>query len=96
MSKRVAAHPLAAYLAIAYLASWACWLPLVWSAHTVELGVGWPSHIPGLAGPATSTVIVTSLIGGKAGLAELWQRLTRWRIAWWRLSVAAILLASSR
>ncbi len=93
--KWFAAHPLAAYLAIAYAASWACWLPLVWNAQTVEPGVGWPSHMPGLAGPAISAVIVTSLVGGKAGLAELCQRLTMWRVAWWWLSVIAILLAGA-
>lgn len=95
MRKWFAVHPLAAYLAIAYAVSWVSWLPLALGAQTVEAGVGWPSHMPGLAGPAISTVIVTIFVGGKAGLSELWQRLTTWRFGWWWLSVVAILLAGA-
>jgi membrane protease YdiL (CAAX protease family) len=51
--------------------------------------------MPGLAGPAISAVVVTALIGGRAGLAGLWQRLTRWRVGWWWLSVLVVLAAGA-
>ena len=91
----VAAHPLAAYVVLAYVVSWAYWVPLALGSRTVETGVGWPSQIPGLAGPAISAVIVTALVSGRAGLAAVWQRLTRWRVGWWWLSVLAILAAGA-
>ena len=89
----VAAHPVSAYLVLAYALSWAYWIPLALRAQAVEPGVGWPSQMPGLLGPAISAVIVTALIGGKAGLADLWRRMARWRVGWWWLSVVAILMA---
>ncbi len=89
----VAAHPLAAYVVLAYVLSWAYWVPLALGSRTVETGVGWPSQMPGLAGPALSAVIVTALVGGRAGVSDLWQRLTRWRVGWWWLSVPAVLAA---
>lgn len=91
----VAAHPLLAYVVLAYVVSWAYWIPLALGTQTAEPGVGWPSQMPGLAGPAISAVIVTALIGGKAGLADLWHRMTKWRVGWWWLSVVAILLAGA-
>jgi hypothetical protein len=48
----------------------------------VRAGVGWPTHLPGLAGPALSAVIVTALVDGRPGLADLWSRMVRWRIGW--------------
>jgi len=91
----VAAHPLAAYVVLTYVLSWAYWVPLALGSRTVETGVGWPSQMPGLAGPAISAVIVAALVGGRAGLAGLWQRLTRWRVGWWWLSVLVVLAAGA-
>jgi CAAX protease family protein len=90
-----AVHPVGVYLVMAYALSWAYWIPLVLAGKSVEPGVGWPSQMPGLAGPAIAAVIVTALVGGKAGLGELWQRLTRWRIGWWWLSVVAVVAAGA-
>jgi membrane protease YdiL (CAAX protease family) len=92
---RLAAHPVATYLVLALSLSWAVWIPQALGAQTVQPGVGWPSHMPGLLGPALSAVIVTWLIGGKAGLTGLWQRITAWRIGRWWWAVVAILLAGA-
>jgi membrane protease YdiL (CAAX protease family) len=56
------------------------------------MGVGWPTHLPGLAGPALAAVVVTALVDGRAGLRELWARVTRWRVGWrWWAVVAGTL-----
>jgi membrane protease YdiL (CAAX protease family) len=91
----MAAHPIAAYLVIAFALTWAAWIPLALGTQTAEPGVGWPSHMPGLLGPALAAVIVTWLIEGRGGLTDLWGRMTAWRIAWWWLAVAGILLAGA-
>jgi membrane protease YdiL (CAAX protease family) len=91
----VTTHPLTAYLVIAYAFSWACWISLALGPRTAEPGVAWPSHMPGLIGPAVAAVIVTACVGGRAGLMELGERLTQWRVGIWWLAVAAILLAGA-
>ncbi|MGA7689780.1 MAG: type II CAAX endopeptidase family protein [Jiangellales bacterium] len=91
----VSDHRLTSYVVLAYVLSWAYWVPLVLGSRSVDTGVGWPSQMPGLAGPAISALVVTAVIGGRAGLAGLWQRLTRWRVGWWWLSVPAVLTAGA-
>jgi membrane protease YdiL (CAAX protease family) len=91
----VRAHPIVAYVALAYLFSWLYWIPLALGPQTIKPGVGWPSHLPGLLGPAIAAIIVTALAGGRAALTELWQRLTKVRTGLWWLSVVAILLAGA-
>jgi uncharacterized protein len=91
----VRAHPLAAYLVIAYGLSWAYWLPIALGSRMVDQGVGWPTHLPGLLGPAISAAVVTACVDGREGLVDLWQRLTRWRVGWWWFSVVALLVAGA-
>ncbi len=91
----VVAHPLVSYVLLTYFLSWSFWVPLALGGRTVETGVGWPSQMPGLVGPAVSAVIVTALVGGRAGLVDVWRRLTRWRVGRWWLSVLAILAAGA-
>lgn len=91
----VSAHRLTTYVVLAYVLSWAYWVPLALGSRSVETGVGWPTQVPGLAGPAISAVIVTAVASGRAGLAGLWQRVTRWRVGRWWLSVPAILAAGA-
>ena len=88
-------HPVAAFVALAYLLSWAWWLPWILAGATVRVGVGWPTHLPGLAGPALSAVVVTALADGRDGLRALGRRAVRWRVGGWWLTVVAILAAGA-
>jgi membrane protease YdiL (CAAX protease family) len=72
-------HPLASYGVVTFALSWACWLPLAIGRVVVRTG-GWPSHAPGLAGPALAALALTGIAGGRAGLAQLARGLVRWRI----------------
>ena len=81
---------LVAFVVLAYAISWAWWVPLAVRGVVVQPGQGWPTHLPGLMGPAIAAVLVTALTGGRAGLAELWSRITRWRVGWvWYAVIAA-------
>lgn len=58
-------------------------------------GVAWPTHLPGLVGPALAAVVVTALTLGRTGLADLGSRVTRWRVGWgwWALVVGTAAIA---
>jgi len=75
----LARHPVAAYGALALAITWGCWLPLAVAGLVVRPGL-WPSHAPGLLGPALAAVIVTAILIGRRGLRELGRSLLRWRI----------------
>jgi membrane protease YdiL (CAAX protease family) len=91
----VGRHPFPVFITLAYTLSWAYWIPLALGDDTVRAGIGWPTQMPGLLGPAVAAVIVTALANGTAGLADLWARIARWRVGWWWLSVLVILLAGA-
>lgn len=91
----VSRHRLVAFVVLAYLISWAYWIPLALGTRTADPGVGWPSQIPGLLGPAIAAIVVTSVTQGRTGLADLWRRVILWRVGWWWLSVVAILVAGA-
>lgn len=86
--RRALAHrPLTAFVVLAYAFSWSWWIPLVVSGATIRAGVGWPTHMPGLAGPLLAALVVTWLLDGRAGLRKLWRGVVTWRIGWWWLAV---------
>jgi CAAX protease family protein len=91
----VGAHAIAAYVILAYALSWAYWVPLALGEQSVEHGVGWPTQMPGLLGPAIAAGLVTAVTHGRAGLAGLWSRLRRWRVGWWWLAVVAVVAAGA-
>jgi membrane protease YdiL (CAAX protease family) len=78
-----------AYVVLAFGLSWAWWIPLALGGHTVSAGVGWPTHLPGLLGPAAAATIVTAWCDGRAGVADLASRVVRWRVAWWVYALIA-------
>jgi uncharacterized protein len=82
-------HPLRTYVFLAYAVSWACWLPLVATGSVVDQGSGWPTDLPGLAGPAMAAVVTSWLIGGREGVHVLLRRLGRWRIPAWCWALVA-------
>src|SRR4051812_44202292 len=88
-------HPVLAFFFLAYLISWAWWVPLMLGGDVVRAGVGWPTHLPGLVGPAIAAVLVTAVVDGRPGLRDLTRRAMRWRVApvWW-LVVAAMFVLS--
>jgi hypothetical protein len=47
---------------------------------TVTQGDGWPTHFPGLLGPAFAALLVTGGTQGSSGVGELLRRMVRWRI----------------
>ena len=49
----------------------------------------------GLVGPAVAAVFVTAMVHGRDGVRDLAQRIARWRVGWWWLSVIALLLAGT-
>lgn len=73
-------RPLLSYAVVACVLSWAWWVPLLFAGQTVRQGVGWPTQLPGLLGPALAAVVVTGLVDGRRGIGELLGRLVRWRI----------------
>lgn len=73
---------LVAFVLLAYTLSWAWWVPLAIRGVVVESGQGWPTHLPGLMGPAFAAILVTAVTEGRAGISELWSRIARWRVGW--------------
>jgi membrane protease YdiL (CAAX protease family) len=89
LRRRVRDHPLRVYVVLAYALTWGCWLPLVVDGSLVTQGSGWPTDLPGLAGPALAAAVTSWLVGGRAAVADLLARCLRWRVpAWCWLFVA--------
>lgn len=86
-------HPLAAYGVLACGLSWSWWIPLALTGAVSRAGSPWPTHLPGLLGPALAAVAVTGLVDGRAGLADLGRRVTRWRATTGTWLVVAATLA---
>jgi membrane protease YdiL (CAAX protease family) len=76
-------HPCATYVVLAYAISWSCWLPLVASGSTVRQGVGWPTDLFGLAGPAVAAGVTLAFTGGRPALAAWGRRMGRVRLPAW-------------
>jgi len=91
-------HPVPIYFFLAFAISWGCVLAVI----------GGPGQIPGtagqidallplvvlamLVGPSAAGLLMTGLVGGRAGFRELSSRLRRWRVGA-RWYVAALLTA---
>ena len=59
------------------------------SGVTTRAGQSWPSHLPGLLGPAIAAVLVTAAVSGRHGLADLGRRIVRVRVGWFWYAVLA-------
>ena len=70
------------FVALAYAISWSWWIHLAVSGTIVHQGQRWPTHLVGLLGPAIAAVIGTAVGDGRAGLRDLWARITRGRVGW--------------
>jgi hypothetical protein len=56
---------------------------------TTRAGQTWPTHLPGLLGPAIAALAVTAAVSGRAGLADLGSRIVRVRLCWFWYAVLA-------
>lgn len=95
LREAVRAHPIVAYAVVTCAVSWSWWIPLARSGAVVEPAVAGPLYIPGLLGPAVGAIVVTAVIGGRAGLRDLAARALRWRVAprWYAIAVLGPLAA---
>lgn len=83
---------LAAYVVLAFLFSWVFWVPMALKGIVTRPGQGWPTHLPGLMGPALAAVVVTLGWQGTGALRDLGRRAVRWRgVGRWWWSVPAVL-----
>jgi len=74
-------HSLAAYFLLAFLITWILISPLVLSSlHLLDSEISEHWHSLGALGPIGAALIVTAIAGGKAGVSEFLNRLTRWKV----------------
>lgn len=84
------------FLLVTFAWSWGWWIPLALAGAVSRPGVGWPTHLLGLLGPAIGAVVATAAFDGRAGLVELGRRLLRWQVSWpWALVLAATVVAAA-
>ena len=83
---------LTAFFVLAYALSWAWVIPLAAVHEVVRRGVGWPTHIPALLGPAVAAVAVTAWTVGRPGVRDLLARMVRWRVParWWLAALSPL------
>jgi membrane protease YdiL (CAAX protease family) len=81
-------YPIPAFFVIAYAFSWTIGGLLVADYHSV-VSVPKGLHYVSAFGPAIAAFIVTAIIGGRAGLADLWRRIVRVNIGgrWWLIGI---------
>src|SRR5207253_1896484 len=65
----------------AYVISWGWTFPFV-AGDVVKKGVGWPTILPALLGPALAAFAVTAVVWDRAGVRDLLARMVRWRMPW--------------
>jgi membrane protease YdiL (CAAX protease family) len=93
-SARDRSAALVGYVAIAFAWSWAWWWGLAVSGDLVGTGQDWPTHLPGLLGPALAALVVTAWTDGRPGLQRLGRavaRPPRDRLTWLLLLVTLAL-----
>ena len=74
-------HPILAYFVLAYTLSWSISALLI-ADYNGLLAVPGGLHYLVSFGPALAALLVTVLISGRRGLAELQHRIVRWRTKW--------------
>ncbi len=83
-------RPLTSFFVLAFAISWAVWLGMALAGATVTQGSAWPTHVPGLFGPAIAAFVVAAVIGTSR---ELLGCTFRWRVSWTWYAVALSPLA---
>ena len=85
-------HSVVAYFVIAYLISWAIWIPMAALGARVYQGAAWPTHTPGLVGPIAAAFVMWAVVGGRPAIKDLQRRMVRWRVAprWYLVAVSPL------
>ncbi|PJF29566.1 MAG: CPBP family intramembrane metalloprotease [Phototrophicales bacterium] len=86
-------HTVIFYFIITYTFSWTIGLLLIANRQgTLDIPT-WLHYLTAF-GPTFGAVFVTWLVDGRAGLADLWSRITRFRVAgyWWLIAVGLPIL----
>jgi uncharacterized protein len=83
-------HPVGLFFALAFVLTWAVWVPRALASQGV-ITASWPQELGSMwsYGPAEAAVIVAALIG-KDALRDLGARLVRWRVRWWWYAVVLL------
>lgn len=81
-------HPIVAFFLIAYAFSWAIGGLLI-ADYLGVISVPKFLHYVSAFGPTVAALVVTAMLGGRAALADLWQRIARLNVGvvWWLIGV---------
>ena len=77
----ISRYPVPAFFVIAYAFSWAIGILLV-ADYQGAVSVPKSLHYISAFGPTIAAFIVTAMISGRAGLADLWRRIVRANVGW--------------
>jgi uncharacterized protein len=86
-------HSLLGYFLLAYAISWSIGIPLALIAQKkVTWQIPYAVHYLYAYGPLLSALIMTGLTKGRAGIADLFKRLTNWRMqpGWWLIALSPL------
>ena len=76
-------HPVLVYYLLALAFSWSVLLLLgAEKQGWIDLQVPYAIHYLAAFGPMLAALVVTAATSGKAGLKELWGRITKWQVGW--------------
>lgn len=76
MVRSIRRHPLAAFFILAFVVTWAVWVPRAAGVPTGAAGQLWTWA------PAAAALLAAALTGGRAAVGDLGARLVRWRVGW--------------
>src|ERR671917_2053697 len=76
MARSMRSRPLAVFFLLAFVVTWAVWVPRAAGVELGAVGQLWTWV------PAAAALIAAVLTGGRAAVAELGSRLVRWRVGW--------------
>ena len=86
-------HSLLGYFVLAYAISWTIGIPLALIAQgKVNWQIPYFVHYFYAYGPMLSALIMTALTKGKAGVADIFKRLTKWQMSlgWWMVTLSPL------
>lgn len=87
-------HSLTGYFLLAYAISWSIGIPLALIAQgKVDWQIPYYVHYFYAYGPTLAALIMTGLTKGSAGIADIFKRLTNWKMSpfWWMVTISPLL-----